>query len=45
VCVQYHPEDLIDRHAPSQRLLETFVNACWERLPSKVRTARRQNWR
>ena len=31
VCVQYHPEDLIDAHAPSQRLLEGFVAACRER--------------
>ena len=31
VCVQYHPEDLIEAHAPSQRLLEGFVAACRER--------------
>jgi putative glutamine amidotransferase len=31
VCVQYHPEDLIDAHAPSQRLLEGFLAACCER--------------
>jgi putative glutamine amidotransferase len=32
VCVQYHPEDLVDAHLPSQRLLEGFVSACRERL-------------
>ena len=32
VCVQYHPEDLLDAHAPSRRLLEAFVSACGERL-------------
>jgi putative glutamine amidotransferase len=31
VCVQYHPEDLVDAHVPSQRLLEGFVAACRER--------------
>ncbi|MBV9323354.1 MAG: gamma-glutamyl-gamma-aminobutyrate hydrolase family protein [Chloroflexi bacterium] len=28
VCVQFHPEDLVESHAPSQRLLEAFVAAC-----------------
>jgi len=28
VCVQFHPEDLVEAHAPSQRLIEAFVNEC-----------------
>lgn len=32
LCAQYHPEDLIDTHAPSQRLLAAFVSACGERV-------------
>jgi putative glutamine amidotransferase len=32
LCVQYHPEDLIDMHLPSQRLLQAFVSACRDRL-------------
>jgi putative glutamine amidotransferase len=37
VCVQYHPEDLLERHLPSQRLLESFVSACRDRLRGKRR--------
>jgi gamma-glutamyl-gamma-aminobutyrate hydrolase PuuD len=36
VCVQYHPEDLVDAHAPSQRLLEGFVAACRERSGARA---------
>ncbi len=36
VCVQYHPEDLVETHLPSQRLLEAFVGACRERLRSRT---------
>jgi putative glutamine amidotransferase len=36
VCVQYHPEDLVEAHAPSQRLLEAFVSACRERLSART---------
>ena len=32
LCVQFHPEDLVPRHAPSRRLFEAFVGACAERL-------------
>jgi putative glutamine amidotransferase len=37
VCVQYHPEDLLEKHLPSQRLLESFVSACRERLRGRRR--------
>jgi putative glutamine amidotransferase len=35
VCVQFHPEDLVDAHAPSQRLFDAFVAACRARLDKK----------
>jgi putative glutamine amidotransferase len=38
VCVQFHPEDLVDTHAPSQRLLEAFVAACRARQVYSVGT-------
>lgn len=34
VAVQFHPEDLVDFHAPSQTLLARFVERCAEFLPT-----------
>jgi putative glutamine amidotransferase len=31
LAVQFHPEDLVAFHAPSQRLFEAFVQACLQR--------------
>ena len=28
LAVQFHPEDLVPNHAPSQRLIQAFVSAC-----------------
>lgn len=32
LAVQFHPEDLVGHHAPSQRLFSAFVQACAERM-------------
>jgi gamma-glutamyl-gamma-aminobutyrate hydrolase PuuD len=39
VCVQFHPEDLVEAHAPSQRLFDAFVAACRARLDKKTLTS------
>jgi len=31
LCVQFHPEDLVDTHEPSRRLFAAFIAACAER--------------
>jgi putative glutamine amidotransferase len=33
LMVHFHPEELVDKHAPSQRLLTAFVDACRLRSP------------
>jgi len=33
LMVQYHPEELVGYHAPSQRLFAAFVDACRTRMP------------
>lgn len=40
VCVQYHPEDLVEAHVPSQRLFEGFIVACRERLAARAPVVR-----
>lgn len=37
LAVQFHPEDLVERHEPSRRLFAAFVAACAER--SRLRAA------
>ncbi|MGI9147046.1 MAG: gamma-glutamyl-gamma-aminobutyrate hydrolase family protein [Chloroflexota bacterium] len=41
LMVQFHPEELVGFHAPSQRLFNAFVQACQARTrsPERVRTA------
>ena len=38
LAVQFHPEDLVDFHAPSQRLFAAFVAACASTKASPLRT-------
>jgi putative glutamine amidotransferase len=40
LAVQFHPENLVPDHAPSQRLFEAFVAACAERSRVAVAVAR-----
>jgi putative glutamine amidotransferase len=35
LAVQFHPEDLVGFHAPSQRLFESFIAACRARRPAE----------
>jgi putative glutamine amidotransferase len=37
ICVQFHPEELASKHAPSQRLFEAFVEACRQRAAAGKR--------
>jgi putative glutamine amidotransferase len=41
LMVQFHPEELVDFHAPSQRLFNAFVEACRARIPAATTRARR----
>lgn len=36
LMVQFHPEELVDTHEPSRRLLEAFVQACAEHAKRKA---------
>jgi putative glutamine amidotransferase len=40
VMVQYHPEELVGYHAPSQRLFTAFVEACRARMPLQAASLR-----
>ena len=40
VMVQYHPEELVGFHAPSQRLFTAFVEACRARMPLQAASLR-----
>jgi putative glutamine amidotransferase len=40
LAVQFHPEDLVGFHAPSQRLFRAFVQACSERSPARELASR-----
>ena len=37
LAVQFHPEDLVDQHAASQRLFAAFVSACCARISTPQR--------
>ena len=40
LMVQYHPEELVGYHAPSQRLFAAFVEACRARMPLQAASLR-----
>jgi putative glutamine amidotransferase len=40
LMVQYHPEELVEYHAPSQRLFAAFVEACRARMPLQTASLR-----
>jgi putative glutamine amidotransferase len=40
VMVQFHPEELVGFHQPSQRLFGAFVDACRARIPLQTASLR-----
>jgi putative glutamine amidotransferase len=40
LMVQFHPEELVDFHAPSQRLFSAFIEACRARMANPTQRAR-----